>query len=239
MATVILVRHGRTTANVAGILAGRAAGVKLDAVGRTQATRTAERLAVVPLVAVVSSPLERCRQTSRIILEQQGGSPAAQTESAISECDYGQWQGRALGELAKEPMWSLVQTQPSAAAFPGGESLAAMQARAVAAIRRHDAAFEEQHGPGAVWAAVSHGDVIKSVLADALGMHLDLFQRLNVGPASVSIVRYGTSRPDVVATNVDFGDLSWLRAVGPVGDAAVGGGAGPGPVTHDADRPRS
>jgi broad specificity phosphatase PhoE len=82
---------------------------------------------------------------------------------------------------------------------------------------------------------VSHGDVIKSVLADALGMHLDLFQRLVVNPASVSVVRYGTSRPDVVATNVDFGDLSWLASAGPVGDAPVGGGAGPRPAAHDDD----
>jgi broad specificity phosphatase PhoE len=101
-----------------------------------------------------------------------------------------------------------------------------MQARAVAAIRRHDAAVEAEHGPGAVWVAVSHGDIVKSVLADALGMHLDLFQRIAVGPASVSIVRYGTSRPEVLATNTDSGDLSWLRAAAPAADAAVGGGAG-------------
>jgi probable phosphomutase (TIGR03848 family) len=226
MATVILVRHGRTTANADGLLAGRATGVRLDALGRRQAGRTAERLAVVPLVGLVSSPLERCRQTSRIVLERQQDPPRTQVDRALTECDYGEWQGRALGDLAKEPLWSVVQTQPSAAAFPGGESMATMQARAVAAVRRHDAAFEAQHGPGAVWAAVSHGDVIKSVLADALGMHLDLFQRLNVGPASISIVRYGVSRPDVVATNTEFGGLDWLRSGGPVADAAVGGGAG-------------
>jgi probable phosphomutase (TIGR03848 family) len=233
MPTVILVRHGRTAANTAGILAGRAEGVELDEVGRDQAMNAAERLAVVPLVAVVSSPLERCRETSRLILEQQRGSSVLQLESALTECDYGQWQGRSLDELAREPLWSVVQTQPSAAVFPGGESLAAMQSRAVAAVRRHDAALEAQHGERAVWAAVTHGDVIKSVLADALGMHLDLFQRLNVSPASVSIVRYGTTRPDVVAMNTDSGDLAWLGSAGPVGDAPVGGGAG----HHDARRP--
>jgi probable phosphomutase (TIGR03848 family) len=239
MATVLLVRHGRTTANATGVLAGRTAGVRLDAVGRTQAARTAERLAVVPLVAVVSSPLERCRQTARAVLERQrprpgGAAASSRVDGALTECDYGQWQGRALRDLAAEPLWSVVQTQPSAAAFPGGESLAAMQARAVAAVRRHDAAVEAEHGPGAVWAAVSHGDVIKAVLADALGMHLDLFQRLTVGPASVSIVRYGPSRPDVVATNADWGDLGWLASAGPVADAPVGGGAGPEPVEQQA-----
>ena len=103
-----------------------------------------------------------------------------------------------------------MQTQPSAATFPGGESLAAMQARVVDAVRRRDAAVEAEHGPGAVWVAVSHGDLVKAVLADALGMHLDLFQRLHVDPASVSIVRYTATRPFVLATNTHDGDLSWL-----------------------------
>lgn len=239
MATVILVRHGRTTANVDGILAGRADGVELDAVGREQAERTADRLAVVPFVGLVSSPLERCRQTARALLERQEHRHEPHLDEALTECDYGQWQGRPLKELADEPLWGVVQGQPSAAAFPGGESLAAMQARAVAAVRRHDAAFEAEHGPGAVWVAVSHGDVIKSVLADALGMHLDLFQRLNVGPASVSIVRYGARRPDVVAVNTDFGDLGWLRSSGPVADAAVGGGAGHDPTARADPEPGS
>ena len=228
MATVILVRHGRTTANTAGVLAGRADGIRLDEVGTTQATRTAERLAVVPLVTVVSSPLERCQQTARMIVDAQQGPLEIATEDQITEVDYGEWQGRALRDLAKEPLWSIVQTQPSAATFPGGESLAAMQTRSVAAIRRQDAAIEAEHGADAVWVAVSHGDVIKSVLADALGMHLDLFQRIQVAPASVSIIRYGSSRPVVHSTNTDSGDLSWLAKIAPATDAPVGGGAGSG-----------
>jgi broad specificity phosphatase PhoE len=116
--------------------------------------------------------------------------------------------------------------------------MTAMQARAVTAVRRRDADLEKEHGPGAVWVAVSHGDVIKSVLADALGMHLDLFQRLHVDPASVSIIRYTATRPFVLASNTHAGDLAWLapppakrkrtrRTAGD--DAAVGGGAGPSP----------
>jgi probable phosphomutase (TIGR03848 family) len=241
VATVILVRHGRTTANASGVLAGRTAGVRLDDTGAAQAQRTAERLAVVPLTAVVTSPLERCRQTARAILKAQPGTPTQATERGITECDYGSWQGRSLKDLAKEPLWRTVQTQPSAAAFPDGESLATMQARAVSAVRRLDALIEAEHGPGAVWVAVSHGDIIKSVLADALGMHLDLFQRIHVDPASVSIVRYTGTRPYVLATNTHAGDLTWLnppakkgrgsrkKAVAP--DAAVGGGAGPSPVS--------
>jgi len=227
MATVILLRHGRTTANAAGILAGRTSGVELDEVGRVQAARTAERLAALPLVTVVSSPLERCLQTAGFIRERQQKSLALSIDEDITECDYGAWQGRSLGELSLEPLWSVVQTQPSAAVFPAGESLAAMQARSVAAIRRHDGLVESQHGRGAVWVAVSHGDIIKSILADALGMHLDFFQRISVGPASVSIVRYGSHRPDVIATNTDAGDLAWLATTAQQVDAPVGGGAGP------------
>ncbi|MCJ1697453.1 MSMEG_4193 family putative phosphomutase [Rathayibacter caricis] len=227
MPTLLLVRHGRTTANTAGILAGRTAGVRLDDVGRAQAVRTGERLAAVPLKALVTSPLERCRQTSRAILDRQEAPPEPVVEKGVTEADYGQWSGRHLRDLAKEPLWATVQNQPSAVVFPGGEGLAAMQARAVAAIRRHDAAVAERHGPGAVWAAVSHGDTIKAILADALGMHLDLFQRLSVGPASVSIIRYGAGRPEVVAMNTEAGDLGWLRAAAaPAADAPVGGGAG-------------
>ena len=208
------------------MLAGRTAGVQLDDVGREQAARVGQRLAEVPLVAVVSSPLERCVQTAQFILDRQGGSPLTPIEDDITECDYGQWAGRSLGELSKEKLWSVVQAQPSAVVFPGGESMPTMQARSVAAVRRLDATYESEHGPGAVWVAVSHGDIIKSVLADALGMHLDLFQRINVGPASVSIVRYGENRPDVISTNTDAGDLSWLRAFTPAADAPVGGGVG-------------
>ncbi len=232
MATVIFVRHGRTTANATGVLAGRTPGVKLDDTGQGQAERTAERLGPVPLAAVVSSPLERCRQTARIIVAAQAATLRVASERGVTECDYGEWQGRTLKELSKEKLWSTVQTQPSAAAFPGGESLGAMQARAVAAVRRHDAAVEAEHGPGAVWVVVSHGDIIKSLLADALGLHLDLFQRINVDPASVSIVRYTSSRPYVLSTNTHAGDLSWLapkpgRKARRTTDAAVGGGTGP------------
>ncbi|MDO9498004.1 MAG: histidine phosphatase family protein [Nocardioides sp.] len=238
MATVILVRHGRTSANASGTLAGRTPGVRLDETGTGQARRTAERLAAVPLAAVVTSPLERCRQTAKIITGAHPAAPKTVNERGITECDYGEWQGRLLKDLAKEKLWGVVQTQPSAAAFPGGESLQAMQARSVEAVRRHDAAVEAEHGAGAVWVAVSHGDIIKSVLADALGMHLDLFQRLFVDPASVSIVRYTGTRPYVLASNTHAGDLSWLvppkatksrkpRARKAADDAPVGGGAGP------------
>jgi probable phosphomutase (TIGR03848 family) len=231
MATVLLVRHGRTTANASGLLAGRASGVRLDDTGAAQAARVAGRVQGVRLATIVSSPLERCRQTARALATAQEPASRVRVVRGLNECDYGEWQGRSLKDLAKEKLWRTVQTQPSAAVFPGGESMTQMQVRAVEAVRRHDDAIEAEHGPGAVWAAVTHGDVIKAVLADALGMHLDLFQRLHVDPASVSIVRYTEHRPYVLGLNTLEGDLGWLAAPPRrrrSRDAAVGGGAGPG-----------
>jgi probable phosphomutase (TIGR03848 family) len=230
MATVVLVRHGRTEANASGILAGRSAGVGLDAVGLEQAVGVGDRLAVVPLHRLVCSPLERCRRTARAISLAQRGQCQIVAERRLTECDYGSWQGRTLKELSKEKLWRVVQAQPSAARFPGGESLGEMQARAVAAIRRIDAEVEAAAGLGAVWAAVSHADVIKAVLNDALGAHLDHFQRIQVDPASVSVIRYAPDRPFVMSMNTHAGDLSWLvtpRRAHRQRDAVVGGGAGP------------
>jgi probable phosphomutase (TIGR03848 family) len=242
--TVILVRHGRSTANASGVLAGRLPGVHLDDAGVEQAVAVGDRLAGVRLTAAVTSPLERCRETCREITRLQAGTVRPTTDKQLSECDYGEWQGRPLKDLAKEKLWKTVQAQPSAATFPGGESMRAMQDRGVAAIRRHDARVAAEHGDDAVWLAVSHGDVIKSILADALGTHLDLFQRIHVDPASVSIVRYSESRPFVLGTNTHAGDLSWLTPARKSrrrrsADAEVGGGAGPGGAGRAADAPQT
>jgi probable phosphomutase (TIGR03848 family) len=229
--TVILVRHGRTTANDSGVLAGRGAGVHLDEVGSAQAESVGRRLADLPLRRLVSSPLVRCRETLAAIRAQQSAPPQVRTEAGITECGYGQWTGQPLKKLAKDPLWKTVQNQPSAVTFPDGESMQQMQARAVAGIRGHDGEVEAEHGADALWVAVSHGDVIKSVLADALGLHLDLFQRIVVEPGSVSVVRYTPGRPFVLHLNDHGSDLGVLRprkrrGRRPSGDAAVGGGAG-------------
>lgn len=237
--TVLLVRHGRTAANAGGVLAGRSPGVDLDERGRVQAAALAERMAPLPLVSVLTSPLERCRQTTAALLATGGTAkvprPVAVVEPRLSECDYGEWTGRALSTLVKEPMWSVVQSHPSAAAFPGGESLRGVQSRAVEAVREHDAKVLAEHGADSVWALVSHGDVIKALLADALGVHLDSFQRIVVDPCSVSVVSYTPLRPFVLRSNDTGGDLTSVipsprrrrRRGGSRGsDAAVGGGAG-------------
>jgi probable phosphomutase (TIGR03848 family) len=236
MATLVLARHGRTTANATGVLAGRSKGVHLDERGVEQARAAGERLSGVPLAAAVTSPLERCRETAREMLRGCADAPRVSSERGLVECDYGSWTGRELKTLAKEPMWKTVQSHPSAAEFPGGETMTQMSARAIGAVRRWDARVEAEHGPDAVWLAVSHGDVIKAILADALGIHLDAFQRIVVDPASLSVVRYTPLRPFVVNMNTSAGDLSHLkpparrRARGgrrrTSSDAVVGGGAG-------------
>jgi probable phosphomutase (TIGR03848 family) len=227
--TVVLLRHGRTTANAGGVLAGWTPGVELDDSGRAQVQAAGERLAKVPLAAVVSSPLERCRQTAEAIAA--GRELTVQTDDRLGEARYGDWTGRTIKELAKQPLWKVVQQHPSAAVFPGpeGEGLAQTQARAVSAVR----AWNAQLGPDAVWLACSHGDVIKAILADALGLHLDQFQRIVVDPASISIVNYTETRPFVVRVNDVGGDLSGLIPAPKRGrrrkassDAVVGGGAG-------------
>ncbi|TQK43504.1 putative phosphomutase (TIGR03848 family) [Streptomyces sp. SLBN-118] len=226
MATLILVRHGRSTANTAGVLAGWTPGVFLDERGAAQAAALPARLADVPLAAAVSSPLERCVQTLRPLLDARPGLEL-QTDERIGECHYGDWSGRKLAELADEPLMEIVQQHPSSAAFPGGESMRAMQARAVDAVRDWNARVESAHGEDAVYVMCSHGDLIKSLVADALGMHLDLFQRIHVEPCSVSAIRYTRTRPFLLRLG-DTGDFGSLvpRGNGGGGAGVVGGGAG-------------
>ena len=224
MTTVILLRHGRSTANVSGVLAGRSEGVGLDDHGRGQAGKLVERLAELPLAAVVSSPLQRCQETLAPLLEARG--LAATVDEGLSEVDYGDWTGATLGDLGKEDLWKVVQAHPSAAVFPGGEGLAAMQHRSVAAVRRHAARIGAEHGEKALWVVCSHGDVIKSVVADALGLHLDSFQRIVVDPCSVSVISYTPTRPFVVRVNDTGGDLSAL--VPKPDEPGEGDGAGSG-----------
>lgn len=234
MSTVLLVRHG-LTAMTGPILAGHTPGLHLDDRGRAQAAAVAARIAVLPLTAVVTSPLERCVDTADVILAAQvaaGRQPARELDPRIVECRYGDWTGKAIKDLAKDPMWRVVQTQPSAARFPGGESLQEVSARAVEAVRDWDARLD----PDAVWVACSHGDVIKAILADALGLHLDQFQRIVVDPCSVSVVRYTSTRPYVLRSNdagtdlLAFAPPKRRRRRAPDTGATVGGGVGGGAV---------
>ncbi|MDI6100160.1 MSMEG_4193 family putative phosphomutase [Actinoplanes sp. NEAU-A12] len=229
MATVLLLRHGRTTANATGELAGRLP-VELDDTGRAQAARAAGRLRELPLATVVSSPLIRCRQTVELALPE--SEPVI--DDGLIECGYGDWEGRPLKELSTDPLWPVVQHHPSAVVFPNGEAMADMSARAVSTIRAWDAKVTAEHGPESIWLACSHGDVIKAIVADALGLHLDQFQRIVADPASITVIRYTSTRPFVVRVN-ETGELGSLvprkidgREKSEESDAAVGGGAGGG-----------
>lgn len=230
MPTVIIVRHGHSTSNGDGTLAGRTPGIHLSDRGREQAARLAERFAGATLARVVSSPLERCRETAEVIAAAVGADVAVDDD--LQECAYGAWTGRKLSELAKEPLWSTVQDDPASARFPdderyAAESLAEMSDRVVRAVQRHDAEVREAHGENAVWAAVTHGDLVKALLADATGAGLDRFQRYTADPASVSVVRYGGRHTFLLAANDVAPDLSRFHTEEPPpADAAVGGGAG-------------
>lgn len=235
MAYCILIRHGRSTANTQGVLAGWTQGVALDETGIEQAQALVERLQGTPLAHIATSPLQRCQETAQPLLG--AYDLDAQVHDGLGECRYGAWTGRPLKELVDEPLWRTVQDQPSQAVFPHGESypgesISAMSQRAVAAIREIDAAVSSAHGAHAVWAAVSHGDVIKAIIADAVGTPLDDFQRVHVDPASISVIHYTDTRPMLLRSN-DTGS-SALRPPAPQqdtpvsGDAAVGGGAGLG-----------
>ncbi len=211
--TVLLVRHGRSTANTAGILAGRTPGVQLDDHGREQADHIAQRLAGISVDRLISSPLERCLQTVTPFATAAGLE--IEVDDRFAEVDYGNWSGRPLKDLASEPLWRTVQQHPSAAVFPGGEGLATVSSRAAEAIRDvRLSAVKDQ-----TVLICSHGDVLKAVLADALGMHLDCFQRIVVAPASLSVVRYTALRPFVERIN-DTGDLGSLRPPPPAEEPA-------------------
>jgi probable phosphomutase (TIGR03848 family) len=218
--TVILLRHGRSTSNTAHTLAGRSEGVDLDDKGRDQAATLVERLGELPIKALVRSPLLRCRSTLEPLAAKLGLDPIV--DERLVEVDYGSWTGRKIADLFKEPLWAVVQQQPSAAVFPDGEGLAAVQARAVAAVREHDRKLAEEHKADVLWVACTHGDVIKAVVADALGTHLDSFQRITADPASCSVIRYTPLRPFVVHVNHTGAALAAALSAPPPkeGDAA-------------------
>lgn len=221
MTTVLLVRHG-LTAMTGPVLAGWTPGVHLNDKGRAQATALAERLKDVPFDTVVSSPLERCVETAEAL-----GRPVTK-DDRLGECRYGDWTGQELKKLAKDPLWRQVQAHPSAVTFPNGEALRDTQARAVQAIRH----WNDTLGPDATYVAVSHGDVIKAIVADALGLHLDQFQRITADPCSLTVIRYTELRPFVLRLNDTGGGTDDLkpprckRRTKQTSDAPVGGGAG-------------
>ncbi|MFI5199558.1 MAG: MSMEG_4193 family putative phosphomutase [Candidatus Limnocylindrales bacterium] len=201
MTTVLFLRHG-LTALTGPVLTGWTPGVHLDERGRAQVAALGARLAPVALAAIVSSPLERCLETADAVSAGREPAPERHVDERIGEVRYGAWTGGELKKLAKDSLWATVQAHPSAVTFPEGEALRDTQARAVAAVRD----WNSRLGDEATYAIVSHADVIKAILADALGLHLDQFQRIVLGPASLSVVRYTRLRPYVLRINDQGGD---------------------------------
>jgi probable phosphomutase (TIGR03848 family) len=205
MGTLLLIRHGRTDANVNGILAGRTPGVVLDEVGRTATEELSARLQGVKIARVISSPLERTLETAAILFD---SNVEVATEDRLLECDYGDWQGTKLSELSTHELWPIVQQRPDEMIFPNGESMNEMSKRACEAVREWDAQLTSEHGDKVVWAAVSHGDIIKAICADAMGLPLRKFQSLLIEPASVSVIHYSESGSAVSKLNDTGSD--WL-----------------------------
>lgn len=252
MATVLLVRHGQSSANVAGVLAGWSPGVALSECGREQAAALAPVLALLHPARVVSSPVQRCLETAQLLVADppEGAVlPTVEEDDGLGECHYGTWTGRPLSDLATDPLWRVIQDDPQSpdASFPAdtgsgfaGESLTRMTARLAAAHERLDDEVTAAHGPHALWVAVSHGDPIKSLLATASGAGVAGLQRFHVDPGSVSLIRRtGTgadarlmilgsnlSGPDVAARVASARPTSPTPGPGAAGDAVVGGGAG-------------
>jgi probable phosphomutase (TIGR03848 family) len=191
---VLLVRHGQTP-TTGRVLPGRAPGLHLSDDGRRQAEAAAARIAKVDRVAAVyASPLERARETALPIARARG--LAVRIDRGLLELDVGRWTGSRLDRLSKRPEWTTVQRYPSGFRFPEGESFVEMQTRMTAALARM-----VEHHRGGVVVAVSHADPIKAALAHALGMHLDLFQRLAIAPGSITTIVYGAGGPTVLGMN--------------------------------------
>jgi len=193
MTTVLLVRHA-TCDPVGKSIAGRAEGVHLNAEGEQQARRVAARLREVPVAAIYSSPLERARETAEHIAR--GRDLRVESFDAVAEIDFGEWTGCALGALAALPAWRRFNSFRSGTRIPGGELIAEVQARTVAGL----ASLRDRH-PDATVAVVSHADVIKAALAYYLGTPLDLMQRLEVAPASISAVALDAEGVRILALN--------------------------------------
>jgi probable phosphoglycerate mutase len=242
--TVLLVRHG-LTATTGQVLTGWTPGVGLDDRGRAQARALGARIAPVALDAIVTSPLDRCRQTVAELIAVRNGHPGSSAapvvEDRVGECRYGDWTGKPLAELAKDPLWPVVQAHPSAVRFPGaeGESMLDMQHRAVSAIRE----WNDRLGQNATYLVCSHGDVIKAIVADSLGLHLDQCQRIIADPCSLTVINYTSMRPFLLRLNDTGGGVADLlpsaKKPSNDSDAVIGGGAGTTAVAAHGDAPES
>jgi probable phosphomutase (TIGR03848 family) len=198
---LLLIRHAVT--GVTGKrLSGATPGIHLSEQGRSQAASLSERLASLRLSGVYASPLERCTETAEAIAAPRGFE--VQSLPDLVEVGYGTWTGRPLAQLARTALWKRIQQSPSSVRFPGGETLTEVQQRCVAALD----GLAVRHPRGLV-AVVSHADVIRLAVAHYAGVHLDLFQRIIVSPASITVIGLGDRIPRIIRMN-DTGSLDDL-----------------------------
>jgi probable phosphoglycerate mutase len=223
--TLILVRHA-VTPQTGPLLSGRTPGIDLSELGHEQARTAGERLADLPIAAIYASPIERTWQTAAHIADHHAVEVSALV--GVIEADYGEWTGGKIEELAKTDIWKTVQRAPSRARFPAGESIAEMQVRMVSALEAVVAAHA-----GQMIVVVSHADPIKSAIAHFTGVHLDLFQRISVSPASITAFALGPHGATLVKCN-DTGSLTELVPAPPPEDAGTEGAATEDAVTEDA-----
>jgi probable phosphomutase (TIGR03848 family) len=224
MTRILLIRHAHSVANQRGILAGRTEGVYLTEEGESQAAELAKRLSGSKISKVHISPLERCHLTINPLLKSLPikERPKIQINEDLSEVDYGKWTGKKLTSLYREKLWKVVQNRPSAMYFPEGEGLAQMQVRAMRAV--HAAAAE-----GGLQIIVSHGDVIKSVVASVLGTHLDNFQKIVIDPASITVLDFDGADFRILTLNnttTPIAELAKTSSTKRVTRALIGGGSG-------------
>lgn len=196
MTRFLLIRHAVNDWVKTGKLAGRTPEVHLNDEGNAQAEALGKRLAEVKLTAIYSSPLERTMETAQAIAHYQEDANI-QVEEGILEVGYGRWQGAKIAKLAQKKAWYTVQHFPTRMQFPEGETMRGAQARAVDAVER----LYDNHRKGGQVALVGHSDVIKMILAHYLGMHLDMFQRIVVSPASISVLHLSDNRPMIEVIN--------------------------------------
>lgn len=222
---LVLIRHAHSEANAAGILSGRLPNVHLSEKGIKQATDLSQRLGSFPVAQLRISPMERCFETVQpwinefLVPRSKDFVPVI--DHNISEVDYGVWSGKKLSVLSKNKLWKTVQESPSRMYFPSGEGIAQMQVRAMQSV--HELAELKNKGVGVI---VSHGDVIKAIVASALGIHLDEFQRIVIDPASITVIEYSGIKPRVLLLNDTRGHVSDLLQAPKRSKNLLGGGSG-------------
>lgn len=220
-----MIRHAHSEANAKGVLSGRISGVHLSSTGVSQSQELVTRLGAIAVAELRVSPLERCAETinpwwQSIGKKSNRGVEIVRDEN-LTEVDYGKWSGKKLALLSAKKLWKTVQHNPSAMYFPSGEGLAQMQERAMRAV--HAAIGSKKKGAAVL---VSHGDVIKSIVASSLGMHLDDFQRIVIDPASVTIIDFSGTKPRLILLNDSRANLESFINAPYRKRNLLGGGAG-------------